>query len=98
MTLPTVLVLHALLGGETYGLRICETTGLQSGTVSPILRRLTEAGWLTERWEDINPAERGRPPRHYYGLTAEGQQVAREAVERAPKALNLTRSDGPGRS
>lgn len=98
MTLPTVLVLHVLLGGETYGLRICESTGLQSGSVSPILRRLTEAGWLTSRWEDIDPTERGRPRRNYHSLTAEGREVALAAVKRASKALNLTLSDGPGRS
>jgi Predicted transcriptional regulators len=30
-------------------------TGLPSGTIYPILRRLQDAGWVTADWERIGP-------------------------------------------
>lgn len=94
MTLPTLLVLRVLLDGETYALRICQATGLKSGTISPILARLADRGWLVQRWEDIDPAERGRPPRRYCRLTEEGARLAREAQGMAEVTMGLI----PGRS
>ena len=58
MTLPTQLVLRALLAEPThekYGLQICAGAGLPSGTIHPILARLEGLGWLESRWEDISP-------------------------------------------
>src|SRR3954453_23824379 len=86
MTIPTQLVLEALLGEserELYGLEIGERAGLRSGTVHPILARLEGVGWLTSRWEDVDPQTEGRPPRRYYRLTAEGALAARAALARA---------------
>src|SRR4051795_3416346 len=86
MTIPTQLVLEALLGEserELYGLEIGERAGLRSGTVHPLLARLEGVGWLTSRWEDVDPQTEGRPPRRYYRLTAEGAQAARAALARA---------------
>jgi PadR family transcriptional regulator PadR len=40
-------------------------------------------GWLSSRWEDIDPQVEGRPPRRYYRLTAEGALAARAALARA---------------
>lgn len=94
MTLPTLLVLRVLLNyGETYALRICQATGLKSGTVAPILGRLADRGWLTQRWESIDPSERGRPKRHLYRLTEGGAQLARQAQGTAEVTLGLL----PGR-
>src|SRR5215212_1124228 len=85
MTIPTQLVLEALLQSnrELYGLEIGDLAQLRSGTVHPILARLEGVGWLTSRWEDIDPQTEGRPPRRYYRLTAEGAQAAQLALERA---------------
>src|SRR3954464_15282706 len=86
MTIPTQLVIEALLGEsgrELYGLEIGERAGLRSGTVHPILARLEGVGWLTSRWEDVDPQTEGRPPRRYYRLTAEGAQSAQAALSRA---------------
>ena len=86
MTIPTQLVLEALLADperELYGLEIGEAAGLRSGTVHPILARLESYGWLSSRWEDIDPSSEGRPPRRYYALTAQGAQAARAALARA---------------
>jgi len=94
MTIPTQLVLEALLSApqrELYGVEIGDLADLRSGTVHPILARLEGVGWLTSRWEDIDPQVEGRPPRRYYRLTAEGFAAAQVALSRAhrPAALRL---------
>ncbi|QRP50808.1 helix-turn-helix transcriptional regulator [Amycolatopsis sp. FDAARGOS 1241] len=89
MTLPTQLVLHALLrepAQERYGLEICAAAGLPSGTIHPILARLERAGWLRSRWEETDPAEAGRPRRRYYRLDPDGIEAVREALLRAEKS------------
>src|SRR4051795_12491269 len=94
MTIPTQLVLDALLGQserEVYGLEIGELAGLRSGTVHPILARLEGVGWLTSRWEDVDPQTEGRPPRRYYRLTAEGAQSAQVALDRAHRPSPVLR-------
>src|SRR5688572_25758895 len=86
MTIPTQRVLEALLDDparEHYGVEIGNAAGLRSGTVHPILARLEGVGWLTSRWEDVDPQAEGRPARRYYRLTADGVQAARAAVARA---------------
>jgi DNA-binding PadR family transcriptional regulator len=86
MTLPTQLVLRALLEFPTrrrYGLELGQAAGLASGTIHPILARLERMGWLESAWEDIDPHEQGRPRRRYYTLTPDGAERARDAVARA---------------
>jgi PadR family transcriptional regulator PadR len=85
MTIPTQRVLQALLSdaGELYGVEIGDLARLRSGTVHPILARFEALGWLTSRWEDVDPQAAGRPPRRYYRLTAEGALAARAAIARA---------------
>lgn len=85
MTLPTLLVLRAMLAEPTremYGLEICKAADLPSGTIHPILARLERCGWLESHWEDIEPAEEGRPRRRYYRLSPEGADRARAILER----------------
>jgi len=86
MTLPTQSVLRFLLSdvsAERYGSEIGDAAGLASGTVHPILARLERAGWVTSRWEDIDPRAEGRPARRYYLLSAEGAEQARDALARS---------------
>ena len=84
MTIPTQLVLQALVEtDEAYGAELGGLTRLASGTVHPILARLEGVGWLTSRWEDIDPQVEGRPPRRYYRLIAEGALAASAALARA---------------
>ncbi|MFH8248792.1 PadR family transcriptional regulator [Microbacterium sp. B2969] len=86
MTISMQLVLHALLldpSAELYGLEIGAAAGLPSGTVHPILARLEGLGWVTSRWEDIDPSVEGRPPRRYYKLDANGEVAARNALAKA---------------
>jgi PadR family transcriptional regulator, regulatory protein PadR len=86
MTIPTQLVLRALLvdpARELYGAEIGEAAGLPSGTVHPMLARLEGFGWVSSRWEDVDPSEAGRPARRYYRLTPSGAEQARDALARA---------------
>jgi PadR family transcriptional regulator PadR len=86
MTIPTQLVLRALLADpaeERYGVEIGTAAGLPSGTVHPILARLESVGWLTSRWEEIDPRAEGRPARRYYRLTPDGLELAQGALARA---------------
>ena len=90
MTLPTQLVLRALLAEPTremYGLQICSAAGLPSGTIHPILARLQGLGWLESRWEDTVPQEEGRPRRRYYKLTEDGAERARIALAQATTSV-----------
>jgi DNA-binding PadR family transcriptional regulator len=65
-----------------HGYEISKATGLKSGTLYPILMRLSDEGFLDSQWED---AERpGRPPRHGYRLTVLGMSLAREQLKTAP--------------
>lgn len=78
-TRQTRSLLAALLsavGGDgwRHGYDLSRETGLKSGTLYPLLIRLTDRGWLETRWEDS--PEPGRPPRHLYRLTAEGRAQA----------------------
>jgi DNA-binding PadR family transcriptional regulator len=83
LTYPTALVLHALAQGYHYGFDIMDATGLPSGTVYPILRRLDREALVRAKWEKAEVAQREqRPPRRNYELTATGEALARSAVER----------------
>ena len=59
-----------------YGYDLSKQTGLQSGTLYPLLIRLADQGLLETAWKPSEIA--GRPPRHVYRLTAEGITAARE--------------------
>jgi PadR family transcriptional regulator PadR len=83
LTYPTALVLQALARGFHHGFDIMDATGLPSGTVYPILRRLDREGYLKSAWESQAAAQREqRPPRRYYEITGAGQEMLAEAVGR----------------
>jgi PadR family transcriptional regulator len=99
MTLPTQLVLRAMLAEPTkemYGLQICEAAELPSGTIHPILARLEGYGWLESHWEDVDPVKEGRPRRRYYRFTPDGAECARTALSRIHIPRALTSGLRPG--
>ena len=99
MTLPTQLVLRALLddpGNERYGLEIGAAAGLPSGTIHPILARLERLGWVESRWEEVDPSQAGRPVRRYYRLTTDGIELARDGLARAYRPRSVTARPRPG--
>lgn len=72
----SVLVELAEAGSDwRYGLELVAATGLQSGSLYPILARLAERGLLESKWQE--PSNPGRPPRHAYRLTAAGKAALR---------------------
>src|SRR3954469_7052350 len=57
-----------------YGYELGREVGLGSGSLYPILVRLSDRELLESRWEPDAPP--GRPPRHLYRLTASGLEYA----------------------
>ena len=80
---PQTLALLAALMDQPrtwqHGYELSKATGLKSGTLYPILVRLSDQGFLDSRWEDAE--QPGRPPRHVYRLTASGLALAREPLK-----------------
>lgn len=78
----TLAILRAFLaGGWRYGYDLSRETGISSGTLYPILIRLSGRGLLEARWEESPSGRRRRS----YRLTGEGIAYAdaRLAVEHA---------------
>jgi|ERR1051325_11022810 DNA-binding PadR family transcriptional regulator len=95
VTYPTAIVLLAVSRGLRYGFDIMDGTGLQSGTVYPILRRLEDAGMLRSRWEAVgNARDEQRPPRRYYQVTGAGLRALDDATAKFP-GLTRTLRDAP---
>ena len=69
-----------------HGYDIMKETGLLSGTLYPLLMRMTDQGLVEAEWR--SPAHPGRPARHAYRLTAAGLALARAAAaEERPRGL-----------
>jgi PadR family transcriptional regulator len=81
VTYPTALVLQALLDGVHHGFDIMDATGLPSGTVYPILRRL-DADTVARREQ--------RPPRRYYELSTGGRLFAGQAIAQVRRGLGAS--------
>lgn len=74
-----------------HGYELSKATDLLSGTLYPILMRLSDRGFLDHKW--LPSQEAGRPPRHVYRLTAKGVKHAHEQFEISDEV-----SAGPKRS
>ncbi|MDC2960452.1 PadR family transcriptional regulator [Streptomyces gilvifuscus] len=95
MTASLERVLRAFLkdpAAPRYGYDLMKATGLQSGTLYPLLARLKDDGLVDSRWEP--PGETSQRPRVYYQLTPEG--VSRARLELAE--LSLNRRNTPARA
>ena len=93
----TVGVLRALTDQPQqwrYGYELSQQVGIKSGSLYPILMRLSDRGWLEARWEADAPP--GRPPRHLYRLTASGEAAAAQWAPAAPRpaAIRGQQNDG----
>lgn len=79
---PQMLVLLERLWAHApqprHGYELMKETGLLSGTLYPLLMRMTDQGLVEAEWQA--PTQPGRPPRHAYRLTAAGLQFAREVL------------------
>jgi len=66
-----------------HGYDLMKETGLLSGTLYPLLMRMTDQGLVEAEWRE--PAQPGRPARHVYRLTADGIAFALAIqADRAP--------------
>jgi PadR family transcriptional regulator PadR len=95
LTGSVVKVLAALrrAGGEgAYGREIAADARVSSTTIYDVLLRIERAGWVSSRWEDVEPSAAGRPRRRLYQLTGAGEAVALDAVERELSALQGVRA------
>ena len=61
-----------------HGYDLMKETGLLSGTLYPLLIRMTDQGLVEAEWRE--PEQPGRPARHAYRLTNAGVEFARTAV------------------
>jgi len=80
----TRALLLAMLGGPLdwrHGYDLSQQTELKSGTLYPILMRLSDQGLLESKW--LEPARPGKPARHAYRLTPNGVAFARTLVAAA---------------
>lgn len=73
-----------------YGYELSKQTDLKSGTLYPVLMRLTEQGMLEADWRE--PEREGRPPRHVYRLTSKGLAWARDQVAEETPATSTART------
>jgi PadR family transcriptional regulator PadR len=80
LSYTAAVILKAVGSGHQYGFEIMESIGLPSGTVYPALRRLESSGAMLSQWENTRAAQ--RPPRKYYSLTPDGQQLLNNAEQR----------------
>lgn len=76
VTVAMVRVAQALrLEGGLCGAEMSRRCRIGSGTLYPALMRMEDAGWLSSRWEEGDPATMGRPRRRFYDLTDGGAQA-----------------------
>ncbi|WP_406117615.1 PadR family transcriptional regulator [Streptomyces sp. NBC_00989] len=96
-SLSLLRVLAALLENPddpAYGYSLMKTTSLRSGSLYPILARLTAEGWVTRETEEARPSE--GPARRYYRLTALGVAEARRELASAAAGLTPGQRQHPG--
>ena len=80
-----------------YGYELGAEVGLRSGSLYPILVRLSDRELLESRWEEAPPP--GRPPRHLYRLTTQGAEyAAQHAADLAPARRRRSRPELRGAS
>jgi PadR family transcriptional regulator PadR len=81
-------ILTIISRGEAYASDILDTLReanllVVEGTVYPLLTRMKNEGMLTYRWQEST----GGPPRKYYALTSEGEELIRQ-LDAEWKAIN----------
>jgi PadR family transcriptional regulator PadR len=86
LSLQEEIVLTLLVGKELYGLELMKAIEeasegrlrMKFGSLYPVLHRLEKKGFVTSRWGEDKPEERGSARRRYYMTTGLGEQVLRE--------------------
>lgn len=89
-TMQILRLFMAEPGRWHYGYDLTKHLSIPSGTLYPILMRLSDRGYLETKW--VESEIRGRPPRHMYRLTEDGSvwsatEMARASVPAASVEL-----------
>jgi PadR family transcriptional regulator, regulatory protein PadR len=71
-----------------HGYELSKKIGLKSGTLYPLLIRLSDRGFLESDWQP--PDKSGTPPRHVYRLTAKGLETARERADARIRSASMS--------
>ena len=77
----TLSIFEALLAQPRawrHGYDLSLETELKSGTLYPVLMRLSDRGFLDSKWEESELP--GRPPRRMYRLTAKAVTYAKDLL------------------
>ena len=78
--LAPAMILRALLTDPDiprYGMSLMAETGIQTGTLYPLLAKLKDQGLVTSEREQVDMRVVKRPPRIFYKLTPAGITYAR---------------------
>lgn len=90
-TAPLVRVARQLVAnpdGRHYGYSLSKNSDVKTGVLYPMLRRLLNAGWVSDTREPETSAN-GRPARRYYTLTPKGLEALTKIVEAHDLATSL---------
>lgn len=78
------IALMANGSGRHWGYELSKRSGVRSGVMYPILKRMLDEGWLADGWEDQPQAGRAkRPSRRYYELTDKGKAALGAVIAEA---------------
>lgn len=80
LTLKSARVVRLLVsdpGTPRYGYELMRSLHISSGTLYPILAKLTTAGWISRQREDVDTSVEQRPARMLYHLTPDAVPVVR---------------------
>lgn len=62
------------------GSDVMKLLNLRSGTVYPLLTRMTNAGWLSRELENVNPKLVGRPAKRFYQISSTGLKEGKRLI------------------
>jgi PadR family transcriptional regulator PadR len=93
--IQVAIALMADPNGRHWGYELSKQSGVRSGVMYPALRRMLDAGWLADGWEDQAQTGRAkRPPRRYYELTDVGKLALGALVAEARQDARFSRVIG----
>ncbi|MFD3779953.1 PadR family transcriptional regulator [Streptomyces sp. NPDC058612] len=84
-------------GAQHHGAELLKRLRISSGTLYPVLARLTTAGLLTVETEEASPSELGRPARRLYTIDPDSLGAARIALAEFSSQVTPA-STNPGRA
>lgn len=77
------------------GADVMKYLNLPSGTVYPLLTRMTNSGWLNRELENVNPKLVGRPAKRFYQISNTGLKEGKKLIssQKVPITANALIGD-----